>query len=110
MREFEISRRENLQKAESVYGSIERSNAAINEALSNYVKYFFDNNDGIEEILTSNLSMICFSLKLKEQVVKEQLRNMPPKVLRKYEISAAETPLGFDMTLAKRIQGDMKSN
>ena len=64
MRDFEISRRKKLKLAEKAHGEITVENANRSQALVNYVKYFYENMDECEEILTENLKMICFSFNL----------------------------------------------
>ena len=64
MRDFEISRRKKLKSAEKLHGPITEENAGRSQALVTYVKYFYENMDECEEVLTENLKMICFSLDL----------------------------------------------
>ena len=78
----------------------------MNRALINYVKYFYDNNDDVEEILTENLKMICFALGLKEDEIKRQINKIPAKDLRSRELAITKKPDGINSTLARKMYLD----
>lgn len=69
-RNFEHDRRENLITSEQQYGRINPGNIELSKALINYVKFFYENSDNCEDILTENLKMICFATGLKEDEMK----------------------------------------
>ena len=77
MRDFEISRRKKLKLAEKAHGEITVENANRSQALVNYVKYFYENMDECEEILTENLKMICFSFNLEQEDIKDHIDKIP---------------------------------
>ena len=52
-------------------------NANRSQALVNYVKYFYENMDECEEILTENLKMICFSFNLEQEDIKDHIDKIP---------------------------------
>ena len=77
MREFEITRRKKLKSVERQHGLITDMNAKYSQALVSYVKYFYENMDDCEEILTENLKMICFSLDLDQSLIKDPIDSIP---------------------------------
>ena len=110
MRDFEISRRKKLKSAEKLHGPITEENAGRSQALVNYVKYFYENMDECEEILTENLKMICFSLDLDQSLIKDQIDRIPQTELLKQDIACTKEPAHVDREKAKRMQKERRRN
>ena len=85
-------------------------NAKNSHALVSYVKYFYENMDECEEILTENLKMICFSLDLDQSLIKDPIDSIPLMEIQKQEIAFTKAPFHIDKEKAKKMQKERSRN
>ena len=112
--DFENKRMKNLQQNQNLFaGEITPESIELDRRpLENYVKFYYEKLDEIEQILTENLQKICYALDLMEyfEDLKIEIEKQTPANLKNKEIDRARVPKWLNYVQAMNLKKEINDS